>query len=238
MNPLTWLYYRYIFLRGDALERVVTALAGRPDVPTRGTWESEYQNGIWNRLYDMSEQAHNAVVLSYIAHLRPESSILEIGCGEGTLLGRLRQIGYRSYTGLDISEFVVQHCQKFADPKTAFIAADAESYAPPRVYDVIILNECVYYFQDPVGTIERYSKYLANDGIFVISIFDSIRTRPIRRRLKQALSAVDETAVSNSKGTWYCLVLQARAQRKSLAVPSREETFSAEAVSPVISNAK
>jgi len=231
MNPLTWLYYRYIFLRGDVLERVVTALAGRPDVPTRGTWESEYEKGLWNRLYDMSEQAHNAVVLSYIAHLRPKSSILEIGCGEGTLLSRLRQIGYRTYTGLDISEFVIHRCQRFSDDKTAFRAANAESYTPSTIYDVIILNECIYYFQDPVGTIERYCRYLAKDGIFVISIFDSIRTRPICRRLKQTLSVVDETLVSNSKGTWHCLVLQDPRLRESAAVPAPDATLSAATVS-------
>jgi SAM-dependent methyltransferase len=207
MNPLSWLYYRYIFLRENPVARAVGALVRKPNVPSREAWECEYENGSWGRLNDLSEQAHNAVVLSYITYLRPESSVLEIGCGEGILLRRLKQVGYRNYTGIDISEFVIRRCQQFRDHKTAFVACDAEHYVPTDVYDIIVLNECIYYFVEPVNTLERYARHLTVDGIFVLSLFDSIRTRPICRRLKDTFSLVDETAVCNSKGTWHCLVL-------------------------------
>jgi SAM-dependent methyltransferase len=207
MNPLSWFYYRCIFLRENRIARVVEALAGSPAVPSREMWESQYERGQWTRLNDLSEQAHNGVVLSYIAHLRPEGSVLEIGCGEGTLLPRLKQIGFRSYTGIDISEVAIAKTKQFGDNKTTFVVGDAEAYKPADAFDVIVLNESIYYFVEPVNTLQRYADYLTAGGLFVISLFDKDRTRPIRRRLKGAFCLVDETVVSNAKGTWYCLVL-------------------------------
>jgi SAM-dependent methyltransferase len=210
VNPFSWLYYRYIFLRENRVARTIAALVGSPAVPSREMWESQYKNGHWARLNDLSEQAHNAVVLSYITHLRPKSSVLEIGCGEGTLLRRLKQTGYRNYTGVDISDVAISRCQQFSDEKTIFLACDAESYVPETAFDIVVLNESIYYFVQPVVTMQRYANYLAPDGLFVISLFDKNRTRPIRRSLKTAFSLVDESVISNSKGTWYCLVLAPR----------------------------
>jgi len=207
MSSFSWLYYRYIFLRENRIAQAIESLVGSPGMPSRQMWETQYQNRSWARLKELREQAHNAVVLSYITHLRPESSLLEIGCGEGTLFPQLKRLGYRTYTGVDISEFAIRQCQQFSDLKTVFAACDAESYVPSAAFDIIILNECIYYFVQPIATLQRYADYLLPGGLFVISLFDSSRTRPIRRRLKSTFSLVDETLVSNSKGTWYCLVL-------------------------------
>lgn len=220
MNPFTSLYYRYIFLRENRVARAIGAFLGNPPVPSREMWESQYEKGHWERLNNLSEQAHNGVVLSYIAHLRPESSVLEIGCGEGILLPRLKQIGYRNYTGIDISEFAIGKSRQFCDEKTTFLAADAERYVPEGTFDVMVLNECIYYFVQPVITLQRYAHYLKPSGLFVISLFDKDRTRPIRRCLKSAFPLVDETVVSNSKGTWYCLVLSPKESSVSSAPPT------------------
>jgi SAM-dependent methyltransferase len=208
MNPFVWLYYRYVFLRENRIARAIASLVGSPSVPSREMWDLQYRNGHWARLNDLCEQAHNAVAVSYIAHLRPESSVLEIGCGEGSLLRRLKQVGYRNYTGIDISEFAIGKCRQFSDQKTTFLVGDAERYVPDADFDVLVLNECIYYFVEPIITLQRYANYLTPGGLFVISLFDKDRTRPIRRRLMTEFSLVDETLVSNSKGTWYCLALR------------------------------
>lgn len=222
MKALSWLYYRYVFLRENPIARAVGALAGSPAVPSREAWESQYENGEWTRLNDLSEQAHNGVVLSYIAYLRPVSSILEIGCGEGILLPRLRQIGYRSYTGVDISEVAIGKAGQFRDQKTAFLVGDAEAYQPNAAFDVIVLNECIYYFVEPIRSLQQYANCLAPGGLFVISLFDKYRTRPIRRSLKSVFRLVDETVISNAKGTWYCLVLSPKESNLPTAAPAKD----------------
>ena len=230
MNPFSSLYYRYVFLRENPIARAITWLVGDPSVPSREAWESQYKDGQWARLNDLCEQAHNAVVLSYIAHLRPGSSVLEIGCGEGSLIRRLKQVGYRNYTGIDISEFAISRCRQFSDEKTFFLACDAESYVPDTVFDVVVLNESIYYFVQPIITMQRYADCLAPDGLFVISLFDKDRTRPIRRRLTAAFPLVDETVVSNSKGTWHCLVLAPKRTGDS-ATPVERRDFQQKVVS-------
>ena len=99
------------------------------------------EKGYWARLQGLSQQAHYAVVPSYIAHLRPESPVLEIGCEEGTLVRRLKQIGYRNYTGIDISEFAIGKPRQFNDRKTTFMVGAAKRYVPDATFDVIVLNE-------------------------------------------------------------------------------------------------
>lgn len=216
MNPVSLLYYRYMYLRENSIARAVTSLLGRPEVPSREIWESQYRTGHWTRLNDLSEQAHNAMVLSYVSYLRPNSSLLEIGCGEGILLQQLKKIGYRSYTGVDISQVAIDRCSQFRDVKTSFIACNAEMYVPDGNLDVMIFNESAYYFARPILTLQRYAEYLTAEGIFVISLFDMERTRPIRRQLKRVFSVVDETLVVNRGGKWHCLVLTPRLAKNAI----------------------
>ena len=210
MKTFSSVYYRYIFLRDNRIARIFAALVGSPDVPSREMWDSQYKMGDWERLNDLSEQAHNGVLLSYIAYLRPDSSVLEIGCGEGGLLRRLRQAGYRHYVGIDISEVAIAKSRQYSDRKTIFLVGDAERYVPDAPIDVAVLNESIYYFAQPIVTLQRYANHLMPSGLFVISLFENDQTRPIRRCLKSTFPLVDETTVSNSKGTWHCLVLAPR----------------------------
>src|SRR5207253_1016155 len=70
------------------------------------------------------------------------------------------------------------------EPKTAFAPADAETYAPPpERWDAIVFNECVYYFNDPVGTVRRYEAFLDEGGVFIVSSFRSRRADAIVKRL-------------------------------------------------------
>ena len=207
MNPINWLYYRYIFLRENPIARAIASMAKKPPVPSQEVWESQYRSGHWARLNNLTEVGHNSVVFSYITHLRPQGSILEIGCGEGILLRKLKKVGYSRYVGIDMSAFAIEKCREFADEKTSFVVGDAESHSYDSRFDFVVLNEAIYYFVEPIKTLEHYVRYLAPGGLFVISIFDKPRTRAIRRRLKACFPVLDETRITNAGGSWYCLVL-------------------------------
>ena len=90
------------------------------------------------------------------AHLRREivplipaaknSSILEIGCGSGTLLGTLKQHGYHSVTGIDLSEEQIRKAHRAGI--TEAVVADAFDFlkTKPNHFDCIILLDVVEHF--------------------------------------------------------------------------------------------
>lgn len=207
MNLLHSLYFRYVYLRENRLADTLARWVRTPSVRSAQRWNHEYANGQWARLKDLSEQAHNAVLLEYIAYLRPGASILDIGCGDGVLLTYLARLRYQRYLGIDISSTAIEKCQRFRDDRTSFQIADAETYDPDFRPDVVVLNESIYYFHRPIEALERYNQHLAPNGILVLSLVDNPKTRTIIRCLKTVFSLIDQTTVSNSKAAWHCLVL-------------------------------
>lgn len=155
----------------------------------------------------LDEVARYSVIAGFLHHLKPGGSVLDVGGGEGLLADHLRPFGYARYLGVDLSEAAVRQAAGRADERTSFVAADAESYVPPGRWDAIVFNECVYYFNDPLGTVRRYEGFLQDGGVFIVSTFRSRRADVIVRRLLARYRLLEETAVSNRKGTWVVRVM-------------------------------
>jgi SAM-dependent methyltransferase len=214
-KPVYILYYRLLFGRRfpfyERLAKRVQAwetATGRGDAPaTKEAWEAQYANGGWEFMRGLDELARYSVIAGYLHHLKPGGSVLDVGSGEGLLADHLRPFGYSRYLGVDLSEAAVRQAAVRTDAKTSFIAADAESYTPPERWDAVVLNECVYYFNDPLGTVRRYESLLEEGGVFIVSTFRSRRADVIVRRLLERYRLLEETAVSNRKGTWVVRVL-------------------------------
>ena len=73
-----------------------------------------------------------------------ESSVLEIGCGTGELLGK---INGREKTGIDFSEKMIENAQK-QFPEIDFICCPAEEVQIDKKFDVIILSNLIGYLVD------------------------------------------------------------------------------------------
>lgn len=209
---LAW--YKLLFGRrfpgSERLARRVLAWereTGRGDAPaSKEAWEAEYRRGKWELMRD--ELARYAVIAAWVHHLSPSGSVFDVGAGEGLLLDHLRPLGYGRYLGIDLAEAAIEQAQARADAKTRFLAADAESFQPDERWDVIVLNECIYYFTDPLATVARYKTFLAPGGALVVSTFRSRRADAIGRRLLAAHRLVEETSITGRKGTWVVRVLQ------------------------------
>src|SRR6185369_17126525 len=143
----------------------------------------------------------------FLHHLKPGGSVLDVGSGEGLLADHLRPLGYSRFLGVDLSEAAIAQAASRRDATTDFAAADAEAYMPPGRWDAIVFNECVYYFNDPVGSVRRYEAFLAEGGVLIVSTFRSRRADVIVKRLLERCRLLEETAISNRKGTWVVRVL-------------------------------
>lgn len=190
---------------------------GRGDAPVSAeTWDAQYRAGGWTFMRRLDEVARYSVIAGYLHHLRPGGSVLDVGCGEGLLLEHLRPLGYSRYQGIDLAAAAIEQAAPRADARTTFAAADAEAFASTERWDAVVFNECVYYFNDPVATVRRYGAWLEEGGAVIVSTFRSLRADAIARRLGEVLERIEETAITNEKGTWVV-----RVYRTPTAAPDR-----------------
>jgi len=207
-------YYEFLFDTESPLSHTLASRVqsweqqrSKGDTPIPKTlWEHQYETGHWDFLHTLGELGRFSVLVGYLHELKPNGAVLDIGCGEGLLFKRLQTTSCSQYLGLDISATAIEKARAMgAGP---FICADAEHFVPTDTYDVIIFNESLYYFLDPVATVVRYTSALRPDGIMIVSTFlSSRRGRAILRALKRQFAVVDETSIAHAAQRWTCSVL-------------------------------
>ncbi len=220
-RPLLAVYYRLLYGRrfpfSETLGRWVAAgerWVGRGDVPlAREDWEAQYRGGDWDFLEDAGELARYALIAAWLHRFCPGGSVLDVGCGEGVLLDHLAPFGRRRYTGIDLSEAAIDKGSGRVGDGVELVVADAETYdprsgAPEAGWDAVVLNECLYYFHDPITEARKYRDGLAEGGVLVVSMFRSWRTDAILRRVEATWPAAASTRVSNPAGSWSLAVFR------------------------------
>jgi 2-polyprenyl-3-methyl-5-hydroxy-6-metoxy-1,4-benzoquinol methylase len=208
-------YYRLVFGRRlpcvNPINRLVRAFElcrGAGDIPASSViWESQYRNGYWDFLKGVEEVPHYSVLAGYLRFLKPGGSVLDVGCGEGILQARIGSEAYSRYVGIDCSEAAISIACKNADRKTLFLAIDAAYYVPAEAFDVIVFNEVLYYFDDPLTVFDRYTRALRGNGVLLTSLFMTERSSAILRRLKCLYPLLDEVSLRNQNTkTWVCSI--------------------------------
>ena len=75
----------------DATRRALSLVLPYRSIPgSREVLDCEYKSGSWDYLRGPEELPRFSIVAGYCHHFRPNSAILEIGCGEGILQERTR----------------------------------------------------------------------------------------------------------------------------------------------------
>lgn len=210
------LYYRYLFgLKVPGAPVLTRKLAawerrrGRGDVPLPPeTWESQYRAGRWVYLNGVQQMTRYSVIAGCIQALKRGGWLLDIGCGEGILLERLGAADYARFVGVDLSRTAIERAQQKQLARSVFVHADARDFVPGDVFDAIIFNEVLYYFDDPLAVARRYEPWLKRDGCFITSLFAaSDRARAINRLLKRSYSCLDEVEIRGNGRSWIIDVL-------------------------------
>nr|WP_240343841.1 class I SAM-dependent methyltransferase [Paenibacillus sp. SYP-B3998] len=149
----------------------------------------------------MDEVPRYSVVTGYLQSYRSNAAILDLGCGQGMLLKYMQY--YERYLGVDFSEEALKLARSLTTERCTFIHSDIEVFTPDDRYDLIIFNECLYYFDHPLDLMERYKAFLRPDGAFIISLHVREASEIIRQNLIQSreyaiLSDVQLTTDANS----------------------------------------
>lgn len=210
-------YYKFLYGRrvplAVSLENTITSWEktykfGERNMQAK-SWNEEYASDKWEFLHDLEELSRYSILTGYMACLKPGGAFLDIGCGDGILFNKYKPYGFTSYTGVDISEVAIQKLCSQEIKNASFVCADGEKYQPSEFYDAIIFNESIYYFNEPMETIEHYKAYLKKGGVIITSIFkNSQRSIAINRLMNSTYHLVDETYCINGDKTWICSVYE------------------------------
>lgn len=138
-------------------------------------WDKEWTSGAWNYQEKVPvERSRIAViggVLVQMYALESNSTILEIGCGEGAVSDFLTASQRSGYVGVDISkEAIAIAKQKRKSGGMRFVHAAAHRFQPNSKFDVIVFSEVLYYTEYE-KIMDQYANYLTPTGIVIISIF-------------------------------------------------------------------
>lgn len=208
---VTWaLEFRRQYMRGIsfALRQIdhlrVIAFGYSPE-----RWDGLFQSGSYDRLESVPERAHYSLIVGHCDVLGAES-ILDVGCGQGVLAGRLKRAQYNRYVGLDISPTAIDQArQMLPDPRNTYLATDAEKFSMAEQFDLIVFNESLYYFEDPVAMVKQYLEFLRPDGHLSISMCKSARSRLIWKLLDAHLTTIEPVDVNyKGGGSWTVKLMQ------------------------------
>lgn len=134
-------------------------------------WDKEYSGDKWN----FADHTAGDCVYSHLEKYAANGSILDLGCGSGNTANELAAHSYRTYLGVDISESCLSKARKRSQEngradKNQFGCGDFLSYEPAQQFDVILFRESMYHvpFGKIKSTLDHYSKYLKDGGVFVV----------------------------------------------------------------------
>lgn len=172
--------------------------------PDQARWDREYASGGWEWLKGHDERVHNHIIAAYCARFGPDAAILDVGCGEGVLHDMLARAGYRQYVGIDLSPTAIERMASRHDSRTRFLVADAETLALQDRFDIVVLNEVLYYFRDPIAVLTRL-RAMVSGGACIISMADvgfraTLRNQKIWHDTAADMPILDGMSLSYTKG--------------------------------------
>jgi 2-polyprenyl-3-methyl-5-hydroxy-6-metoxy-1,4-benzoquinol methylase len=161
------------------------------------------------------EIARYSLVAGYFEYFKGGGSILDVGCGVGTLAERLGPHAYSRYVGFDLPGEPLRVASRNADEKTVWRCADANTYTPPEAYDAVVFNESLYYLRDPLAVVHRYQRCLERDGVAIVSMVAFPGVGRYWKGLEAAYRVLDEATVTSKSGiSWTCKVLLGNSRRR------------------------
>lgn len=182
---------------------------GRP--AAAAVFDQEYASGAWAHFHALPELARQAVIAAMATSLRPEPSVLDLGCGSGRLAQLFQPYAPRRYLGVDVSTEGLRQAATLGLTGCEFVCANFETWRPREQFDVIIFAESIGYAHDPGAIAREFLPHVAPGGLLVISHFRGGNWEAMWRRILRHADIVESTTITNAHGqTWDIRFLRAR----------------------------
>jgi 2-polyprenyl-3-methyl-5-hydroxy-6-metoxy-1,4-benzoquinol methylase len=161
-------------------------------------WDKQYSSGAWDFLKSSAEMPRYGVIASYCRSAGPDASVFDIGCGIGLLLKWLPW--HVRYLGIDVSEAAIRQARENDRPRASFEVANAVSFDPGERFDVVVLNELLYYVECPELLVDRCAGFLRAGGVIVVSMYKSIESMQTWRRCAAHVNVLDQARIARYRG--------------------------------------
>lgn len=128
------------------------------------------------------------------------ASLLDVGCGKGQLLKYLDLSYHDLYAGVDISREAIRSAHAGNKKNNVFmVICDAEKIPLNYKFDIIAFIESLFYFEDPIKTLQKFESMLKKDGVFIISMtkkYMNVQLELIWSEIFSRYSLLDEVEVT------------------------------------------
>ncbi|OGV69375.1 MAG: hypothetical protein A3K19_23280 [Lentisphaerae bacterium RIFOXYB12_FULL_65_16] len=182
-------------LYGELIRAFLDTLKGSADGPPEGSRRSEVAESPPNA-FNVFE-SHRLDYDRILALIPPGSSVLDLGCGQGELLCRLRQRGHSKLVGIELDEDALLSCLRNAQD---VIHADLNRRLPQfdtGQFDVVVLSQTLQTVLDVEGVL---SEMLRIGRLGIVS-FPNFAYRKLRQMLTEEGRAPEALGVLHHK--WY-----------------------------------
>lgn len=170
-------------------------------------WNWEFKHGKWDYLKANGYDSFFELLVSRLGG----GSLLDLGCGNGTVRCNLPEGAMRRYVGLDYSaEAIAQLEQRAADSPSMpdgqllLVGDMTDGELLKRTggdFDVVLLHECLNYVEVP--RVPAYLRHLCGltkpGGVVMIRLWERNRYADHVTAIRSALHIIDEIASETSK---------------------------------------
>jgi trans-aconitate methyltransferase len=176
-------------------------------IPIKGSpapaaiWDAQYRSGGWDYLESEDELAHYLAICELYQRYLQGRTVLDIGCGTGTLFRHLvERTGMQPslYLGSDPSEQALQLAAS-RYPAARFERCDYSVDSIGQRFGCLIFNETLYCFDDPLGILQKgLLNNLEDGGLVIVSMYGD-HHEAVWEAVAACCATVDERVVQNSK---------------------------------------
>ncbi len=120
------------------------------------------------------------------------NSVLDVGCGTGTLLKKLSsEYPFLDFTGVDVSDEMLNIARlKFINTKNIkikFINTDVHEYHVNKKFDVVICSNSFHHYDNQSKVLNKFRGYLNEKGIFIL--LDPVQDGFLRKKWTKLLKS-------------------------------------------------
>ncbi|SFK91371.1 Methyltransferase domain-containing protein [Pseudovibrio ascidiaceicola] len=158
-------------------------------------WDRQYEAGRWHFLNDIKEAARYGILSAWLGQTGTTRAVLDVGCGEAILYHYLKSSGLQRYCGVDLSEIALGNAN-VAEECVQLVQSDLESFNVKTAdkFSAIVFNEVLYFCEEPELQLNRYAKFLEDNGVIAISMYTPAREKSgANRSIQKVWSETDKS---------------------------------------------